>query len=243
MGPLKKLFTVPKNEKITEKQLFRVLTASVCSILLCLTCLVSTTWAWFTVEVNSGANTIQIATLTPTVTVEGKGNNPANLAQGVHKLTLSLTRDPEDGGRKYGYVIICVTPNGSQSGKYYYAEVQINGNKSEYSIQLNSDASLTYSAAWIVAENSTMNPITDLAPKTSNLLQGTSKPETTTAPSETTTPVETTVPEPTETTSAAEPSGDASDPTAETTETTEPAGTTAPTETSLPEASADDNNE
>lgn len=50
---LKYLFTVPEGEKITEKSMSRVLISSVCSILICLTCLFSTTWAWFRVTVES----------------------------------------------------------------------------------------------------------------------------------------------------------------------------------------------
>ena len=58
---LKDLFTVPKGEKVTEKYLFRALTASICSILLCMSCLVSATWAWFVVSVENPGNEIAIA--------------------------------------------------------------------------------------------------------------------------------------------------------------------------------------
>jgi len=59
---IKELFTVPKDEKITEKAFARVLLSSVCSILLCMTCLAGTTWAWFTVSVENTGNVIQIGT-------------------------------------------------------------------------------------------------------------------------------------------------------------------------------------
>ena len=60
MGGLKSLFTVPEGEKITEKQMQRVLVSSVCSILLLLSCLVSTTWAWFAVSIENTGNVIEI---------------------------------------------------------------------------------------------------------------------------------------------------------------------------------------
>lgn len=57
---LKELFTVPAGEKITEQCLRRVLVSSICSILLCMTCLVTTTWAWFTVSIET-TEVIEIA--------------------------------------------------------------------------------------------------------------------------------------------------------------------------------------
>lgn len=55
---ISKLFTIPEGEKVTEQKLRSVLVASVCSILLCMTCLASTTWAWFTVSVENTGNVI-----------------------------------------------------------------------------------------------------------------------------------------------------------------------------------------
>ena len=59
---IKELFTVPLGKKVTEKMLGRVLISSVCSILLCMVCLVSATWAWFAVGVENGENVIEIGT-------------------------------------------------------------------------------------------------------------------------------------------------------------------------------------
>lgn len=69
MKKLKYLFTVPENEKVTEKHLMRILISSVCSILLCMTCLVSTTWAWFTVSISSENNVIGIGQWTELTSV------------------------------------------------------------------------------------------------------------------------------------------------------------------------------
>lgn len=59
---IKEFFAVPLGEKVTEKMLGRVLISSVCSILLCMGCLVSTTWAWFAVGVENRENVIEIRT-------------------------------------------------------------------------------------------------------------------------------------------------------------------------------------
>lgn len=66
---IKELFTVPEGEKITEKLFSRVLLSSICSILLCMACLVSTTWAWFTVSIENTGNEIWIASVTPDVKI------------------------------------------------------------------------------------------------------------------------------------------------------------------------------
>lgn len=58
---IKDLFTVPEGEKVTEQVFHRVLISSICSILLCMTCLAGTTWAWFTVSIENTGNVIEIA--------------------------------------------------------------------------------------------------------------------------------------------------------------------------------------
>lgn len=57
---IKRLFTVAPEEKLTEKRLLQVLVSSVCSMLLCMSCLAGTTWAWFTVSVENHDNEIRI---------------------------------------------------------------------------------------------------------------------------------------------------------------------------------------
>ena len=69
MKGLKYLFTVPEGVKITDKMLTRVLVANICSILLCMSCLVSTTWAWYTVSIENRGNVIQVGSFDPVVTV------------------------------------------------------------------------------------------------------------------------------------------------------------------------------
>lgn len=81
---IKELFTVPEGKKITEKMFGRVLISSVCSILLCMACLIGTTWAWFTVNIENTGNEIQIAIVKPIVTVTKDGNTPVSPADNTH---------------------------------------------------------------------------------------------------------------------------------------------------------------
>ncbi len=80
---LKDLFTVPAGEKVTEKCLRRVLVSSICSILLCMTCLVSTTWAWFTVSIQNTGNIVEIAKIEADISVTNDNTNePVSLEEG-----------------------------------------------------------------------------------------------------------------------------------------------------------------
>lgn len=69
MRGLKYFFTIPEGEKVTEKHLTRVLISSVCSILLCMSCLISTTWAWFAVSIENTGNVIEVGNYRVSTTV------------------------------------------------------------------------------------------------------------------------------------------------------------------------------
>ena len=45
-------------DKLTDKAFSRMMLTSVLGILVCLVCLCSTTWAWFTADVSNNSNTI-----------------------------------------------------------------------------------------------------------------------------------------------------------------------------------------
>lgn len=89
MKRLKYLFSVPQGEKVTEKHLRRVLLSSVCSILLCLTCLVSTTWAWFTTTLTNTGNEIEVGSFNIEVDVRSMADEtqPVTATDGVYALS------------------------------------------------------------------------------------------------------------------------------------------------------------
>lgn len=108
MRGLKYLFTVPEGEKITEKHLTRVLVSSICSILLCMSCLVSTTWAWFAVSVENTGNVIEVGSFAVTTTV-------TSLADGAEIQPTSLY--------EHGYYL----PEGDYSVKVELKEESVAG--------------------------------------------------------------------------------------------------------------------
>lgn len=164
---IKELFTVPNEKKITEKIFSRVLISSVCSILLCMACLIGTTWAWFTVSVENTENEIQIATVTPLVVVTKEGV-PIPLTDGTHyaleagtyKVTIGLennatgTDDLNKTQRNVIYVVMSVT-QGSASKNYRLAfagaeEIQLPA------LQIHgSAAEIRFSVSWIEPASAT----------------------------------------------------------------------------------------
>ena len=122
---LKYLFTVPEGEKVTERHLKRVLISSVCGILLCMTCLVSSTWAWYTATVQVPVSPITVAEHSAEVYVgdaQTKEEAPAViLADGETKdikvvfgTDADVANDSFTTGSKFGYepgryIIVTVT--------------------------------------------------------------------------------------------------------------------------------------
>ena len=68
MRLLKKLFAGSKDEKTNKKHKLRVLISTLCCVVLCLSFLVGTTWAWYTKTVSSQNNVLEIGEWTEETT-------------------------------------------------------------------------------------------------------------------------------------------------------------------------------
>lgn len=98
----KYLFTVPEGEKVTDRALKRVLISSVCGILLCTTCLVGTTWAWYTASVETQPFSIQVAEHHVQLTDEANQelHNPVTVNAGEEVvLTAEFATDAQEDER------------------------------------------------------------------------------------------------------------------------------------------------
>ena len=107
----KETFYTGKREHPQEEKpasLTALLMPSLLGVAICLVCLCSLTWAWFTATQNSGVQPIQSATATVTAKLndtalgELKGGEPCSL-NGTGTLTLHM-----DGSAQYAYVVIKV---------------------------------------------------------------------------------------------------------------------------------------
>lgn len=176
---LKDLFTVPTGQKVTEKHLRRVLVSSICSILLYMSCLVSTTWAWFAVSIENTGNVIQIGIPKVNLTVNDELFTSGTTLQ-------PKTLQPETNTLKYEtYKVSIEHANGGddfQKKSTLYVTMMIGENtivyttlnyeneyKREFSIVASKECSLSWDVSWFAPANATeliddtiiLNPITN----------------------------------------------------------------------------------
>ena len=163
---IKTLFSIPEGEKVTEKALRRVLVSSICSILLCMTCLVNATWAWFTVSIENTGNVIEIAEVKETITIIDATKTPVsatdgvyNLPQGSYDICVQLknnatdTDDLNKNTKIPVYVLMSVTCAGKENDPQYYYFLFDNFDngleKAEQTLQINcTSAALRFSVSW-----------------------------------------------------------------------------------------------
>lgn len=138
-----------KEQKVTEKYMRRVLAVSICGILLCMSCLVATTWAWFVVGVENTENIIQIATEPPSVSVKENdvaiSNDVPNLSAGVHTLEVIHSGNVDDlAQRSRLYVTFSV----NEVVKGYVTLNRDNGYKTTIQITTDSECFVSWTVSW-----------------------------------------------------------------------------------------------
>lgn len=158
---IRTLFHIPEGEKVTDKALGRVLISSICSVLLCMACLVSTTWAWFAVSMENTENVIQIATVTETVTVTGTESNAVieptdgayKLDNGSYKIRVRLTSDatgPDDLNKSNAPVYVLMSVDTQSGAAYYYFSLAGGAGEAEQILELrDAPAALRFSVTWV----------------------------------------------------------------------------------------------
>ena len=117
---VKDFFSIPEQKKVTEKDLHRVLLTSICSILLCISCLAGSTWAWFTASIENKDNTIEIAR--PGVVLKVDDADYAEgqvLSDAYHKLYIEHGNEADHVAKKSTlYVTITVSYDGNKIRTY-----------------------------------------------------------------------------------------------------------------------------
>ena len=166
---IRDLFTVPEDQKITDKAFSRVLISSILSILVLLTCLSGTTWAWFMVDIQNTDNVIAIATITMDATVLQENGTAVTresdgsyaLFGGTYTLQLQAETNATDSQRTI-YVLLTLTQL-DQTNQYYVPFIggQTTGNAT---IVVNNAAIASFSVCWSLPN--TAQPIDTLAPIT-----------------------------------------------------------------------------
>lgn len=93
MGKLKSLLVFAPGQKVTEKQMLAMVAVYVCGMVMCMACLASTTWAWFSLTLESRDNVIQMGTTSIETSLDGEPMELVDyeLAPGEYVLTLKNT--------------------------------------------------------------------------------------------------------------------------------------------------------
>ena len=225
----RELFSVPEGKTITEKNLYRVLISSICSILLCMGCLAGTTWAWFAVSIENEENVIAVASNPEVViTVNDAGfESSSNLGSGTHIVRVTHASELDDVQQKSTLYVTFSLNEGVQG---YVMLNHENGYTATINITTDQECVLSWTVSWFMPDNA--EPVVD------NLIElrseETEPTEESTEPTEETTESVETEKDPTEETT--EPTEAETDPTEETTQPTETETdpteeTTQPTET------------
>ena len=222
---IKNLFTVPEGEKITEKLFGRALVSSVCGILLCMACLVGTTWAWFVAGVESVENVIAIAAVLPDTAMSKQGASIAPTDYGSYALeagkyyarvalkqeeTAQADTSLLENSQRPVYVIMTVEHSGQTQYRLFTFDNR-SAERNTWITVADGTATVSFSASWV-------KPDTPISEDDGQLAVGTE-------PAQITTPV--TQPPVTEpsaeatTAPATEPSQEETEATQQTTESTE----------------------
>ena len=185
------LFTVPTGQKVTEKQLRRVLISSICSILLCMSCLVSTTWAWFVVSIENTGNVIQIGTPEVRLTANGESfESGKELPAGKNEILIQHTNELDDLQKK-STLYVTLSVNNVVQG--YVVLDSSNGYKTSITIETDKSYPFSWTASWFEPDT---NPLTvnaiNLISEEPDSTDGAAELDETTTPTETATPTEST---------------------------------------------------
>ena len=152
---LKNLFSVPKGKKVTDADMKRVLVSSVCGILVCMTCLISSTWAWYTVSVKTDAFTVSVADAAVSVAVN---NQQASITESIDleagqevALKLAFTTDATSNSfnpqPKRVIVMSCINAEGETVGSYYTV-VGSESNTVAITVKTEAACTLRFAPAW-----------------------------------------------------------------------------------------------
>ena len=157
---LKDLFTVPTGEKVTEKHLNRVLLSSICGLLLCMACLVGTTWAWFADSIVNEGNVIQIGI--PQVVLQVNGADVEDggaLKAGTYAITVTHGNEADSLAQKSNLFVTFTISNTQKVVSQYAMLDATNGYAAQISLQLDGEYAFSWNTTW--ATPAGVDPVTD----------------------------------------------------------------------------------
>ena len=140
----------------------KVLISSVCSILLCVACLLGTTWAWFAVSLENTENEIRIAEVIPMVEVKcgdnlilpsengGYALETGTYSVGVRVKNDATSVDDLQRPRRNVYVVMTVTCDEKPKSYCFAFTGNLTEDEQRSNIQIVGDtATVSFSVSWL----------------------------------------------------------------------------------------------
>lgn len=193
-----------ESRKMTEKYLYQVLAASICGILLCMSCLAGSTWAWYVVSVENRG--VEICTVKPVVEVTVDGNAESGLVwgNGSYLVRLKREKNQDDLNKTMESYVAFTIQKGSETYLYWAAVTEV----TEFTLKTSTPTTVSWTVSGFVPDGaqqldgnvvdlfveSEMGFMEETVAPTEETTQpteaATNPPEETTQPTETTMPTE-----------------------------------------------------
>lgn len=147
---IRDLRAAPKEQKITEGYLRQVLISSVCGILLCMSCLAGTTWAWFTVSIENCDNVIQIGRPEVKLTVDGAEYPSGTVfSAGSYRVSMEHANEWDDFQKKSELYVILTLQSGGETESAYAVLREDNAYTFSLEAESNQEFALSWEVSWI----------------------------------------------------------------------------------------------
>ena len=153
---LRSFFAAPKDHKVTERYLHRVLISSICSIFLCLSCLAGVTWAWFAVSVENTGNEIWIGEPAIALKVDDAAFTSGSwltAAEEEYLVQLKHANEPDDLDKKSTLYVTFTITDDEESIVRYTTLNEANGYYTEFGIQAEVACKLSWVVSWFPPDN------------------------------------------------------------------------------------------
>ncbi|GEM_PF-4997609 len=156
---MKKKIVIPDEPKqdifyITDAMLSRSILVSVLGIMLCLVCIVSMSWAWFSSSVSGSVSRIKAAHFDMNIAVSDTGTPVVPAAGNRYTLqpdrqyTVSLTPTGDAETATSGYYVITLLPGGAAAASTYYTAILEPAQMSSYGFTVFGFAEMTLTPMW-----------------------------------------------------------------------------------------------
>ena len=141
-----------EQQKLSDKAFFRMIFTAVLGVIVCVVCLCSTSWAWFTGGIASDKNEIKTGQCLLTISVKDGAQELANIENGVeltqgteYIVTLTLPK-----GSASGYCLMEAT--GAEKAQYYSAGLLRNDGETDkvlsFSVEVEGTLTIKFLTGW-----------------------------------------------------------------------------------------------